>query len=375
MIVDFSNVRPPAWRRLLLWTGAALLLLAGVVLGLLIPRPSTTIEFGTGSQLDLLERSTAPIAPIAVVSEFHETYTTLWLLAANDPAGERVKLVDIPHASGWDIDAAASPDGRAVAALVIPPGAWDPARHAALLVIDERGVHTIAESLDLWGGVIWSDDGQRLIARRGGAIRLFHVKQSFDNTQIPENNGWSGGRAAETYPIAMRDDTVWAAVLDAHGTSIVTLRVDGARLTEVERAAVSDSASRGWTLSPDAQHIAFTDLAGAELGVRVQRLSQPERFVSSSVRQRAPAIQRAYPLSASPVWHADGALQVGSWAGATGSFTLPIAWDSAGRWLALRSLTGAGPGEIHDEHLAFSGPNSTLHDAPAGLRFIGWWTA
>jgi len=368
--VDTSKFKPRGRRQWFVWLTLALLLIIGTLLGFLIPRADTTIEFGHGS---LFRADNEQSAAHFVASEYHGTYTTLWLIAADDLDGKRIKVSDIPHANGWDIAAAVNLNTRTIAALTIPPAGWDPAKHAALLLIDAQGARQVAGGLDLRGGVVWSDDGHRVVVRRDRAIAVIETESG------REIGAWLPPDVRSAHSIAMRGDMLWLALLGSGGTFVAQLQLDGGGLTLLNQQQVSAEMTRDWTLSPDGNQLAFTEQRGLSLHVSVvptANTSEPwvsKRWLVGD--QAAATARRSYVRSASPVWRTDGTLEIGSWSDADERFTLPTAWHESGQWLALRSLSGAGPGDVTAERLVLRGPGNELSEAPEGIRFVGWWAA
>ena len=206
--VDASRFKLRGRRRLVIWLLLIVLPVVGLLLGLFVPRAGTTIEFGSGS---LFESSSGEISPVFLASEYHDTYTTLWLANAHDP-DKRSRLADIPHAPGWDIEASVNPIQPAVAVLAIPPGGWDPASHASLLVISKDGVRHLATNLELRGGLLWSDDGRHLVAQRAGIVLVLDASSG---AVVAE---WKPTRTHSAHPVAMTNDTLWVATLHSSGT-------------------------------------------------------------------------------------------------------------------------------------------------------------
>ncbi len=374
--VDILRFTPQRRGRLGLWTLFALLPVVGLLLGLFVPQSNAMIEIGGGRGEPLDDAA----APLLLAGEYQDTRTTLWLVAANDPTGARQRLADIPHAWSWDIEAAIAPDQRAAAALIIPPGGWNPQRHAALLRIDASTTTQLATGLDLRGGVIWSDDGARIAARRGGAIVVFDASDGTSRTALTAKG------AQSLHPVALRERALWVASIDAAGSHLLQLdladRIDAAGEANpiARRMQISESATREWTISPDGSRLAFTDLRGSRLSVRVIMIdpigaAQVDRASTRSTHWSGDAA----PDSSAPLWRSDGGLEIGSWRGAAsqGGFSLPLAWSNGGRdgdaWLALRSFSGSGPGDAGEERLALRGPNGIERLAPRGFAFIGWW--
>ena len=87
-----------------------------------------------------------------------------------------------------------------------------------------------------------------------------------------------------------------------------------------------------------------------------------KRRAGSRRRPRRPGIR-----AASSAW---GAGRGG------GGFTLPIAWDAAGRWLALlNAYDGVGPGAPGRARLAVERADGEFARIErAGLFAIGWWS-
>ena len=343
----------------------ALLLLIGVLLGLLTPGQHTTIEFGSVSFLH------GGGAPRVLASEYHDTFTTLWLLDADDPQ-QRTRLARLPHAVGWDIEASVSADQRAVAALAIPTGGWDPDTHAALWRIDASGIREVAADLDLRGGLIWSDDGDRVVVRRRGAITVLDAR---DGSPL---GTWRAAAQMSPHTVAMRGDTVWATLLGANGTVLAELQLREGALQETRRTQISDGWTSDWVLAPDTRSIAWTEqgAGSGELSVRVAPLASDESDWGQahlSANWSAPPVER-YERSAMPIWQPSGEWAVGSWDGRSREVALPLAWDAAGRWLALRVMIGLGPGSIESEQLVWRGPEGDVISAPEAFRFVGWWS-
>ncbi len=367
--VDASRFKLRGRRRLVIWLLLIVLPVVGLLLGLFVPRGGTTIEFGSGS---LFESSSGEISPVFLASEYHDTYTTLWLANAHDP-DKRSRLADVPHAPGWDIEATVNPTRPAVAVLAIPPGGWDPASHASLLVISEDGVRHLAINLELRGGLLWSDDGRQLVAQRSGMVL---VMDASSGALVAE---WKPTGTHSAHPIAMTRDTLWVATLQSSGTSLAEVQLTESGPVTVERVKLSDGVTRDWTLSPDGSRLAFTEQHGLDLRVRVVPSHYDDSHLVSSrwsVAERPSSAEwEDVGPSASPVWRPDGRLDFGLWDEAVSEtgFTLPTAWDHSGEWLALRSLDGSGPGRVVGERLAFRGPGDELLEVPDGLSFVGWW--
>ena len=351
------------------WALLLVLPLVGLMLGLAMPA-ATEIEFG--------QRDGGP--PRLLANEFHDTWSTLWLVSADDLDGSRTRLADVPHAPGWDVEAATAPDRSVAAVLSLPPGSWDAKTQAALDLVTERGARRLATGLDLTGGVVWSDDGAHLLARRGNSLLALGADSG------EELGRWSPPGVSGPYGVAMRDDRIWAVTIDAWGSTLSELALTNGRVAVLSRTRIADGATRDWALSADGSLLAFGVQRGIDLSVRVAALGdrQPEGELllssasGSAARMAVPEIAAGdgIPNSAAPVWRSDGGLQFGSWhdAGDEDGFVLPLSWDAGGDWLAVRSFSGSGPGDPGEERAAVQRPDGSLSTSKDGnLRLFGWW--
>ena len=369
-------------RRAALWLILAALPIIGLLLGLIAPANQTKIELGRPSGS----------TPRLLGLEYEDNASTLWLLSADNLNGPRTRIGAIAHAPGWDIAAAPAPHAPEAAVLALPPGRRHPQTQAALAVVSSEGVQRLIDGLDLYGGVVWSDDGEHLLVRRKGALVIV------DSESGRKTAGWVATPNAAfepstptLVPLAMREHSVWALTIDRSGSTLYELSVAGAQTEIVNRIRISEHITRDWTLSPDGGMLAFTDLAGGQLSVRVAPLhaaEEPPRLLSAAVGTAVQAARLrvaasgAIPDSASPVWRNDGGLNFGSWPSASdpaavesaNGFQLPLSWDASGQWLALRSFSGSGPDDPGDERAAVIGPDGmTQVSSDPSLRIIGWW--
>ena len=369
------------------WLAVAALPIIGLALGLIAPGAPSAIEIGGLDQSQ----------PRFLASQYTLNQSTLWSVAADDLDGDRELIADIPHAPGWDIHGATSPNGDAAALLVVPPHGWDPSLHASLTLATHDSVRRLAGGLDLGGGLVWSDDGRHIAVRRnhidetgGASIPQLLVLNADDGVVAARYQSPDG---ADLFPVALRGDRLWAASITSNGTTLLTLSIDrgaaAARATVAEQRRIASGWTREWTLSPAADMIAFTRLDGLDLSVHVVWLHQgrsDDSLVFSSPGA-APAIRAALsptaasaaggaPDSAAPAWRPDGGLSVGAWnADREPGFTLPISWDPSGRWLAVRSFSGDGPRQPGQERAAVIAPDGARAvSADEDLRLLGWWS-
>ena len=365
-----GRARRASRRQLLPWAALFALPLVGLLLGLITPASSTEFELG--------QRDTS--APRLLAGEYSDTSSTLWLLRADDLNGRRWRLADVPHAPGWDIEAAAAPDEPVAAVLSLPPGGWDPKRQAVLDLFSERRAWRLATGLDLSGGVLWSDSGDHLLVRRDGGLLVL------DTEHGDEVAHWSPTGVSSLYAVAMRGDRVWATTIDAWGTSLVELTLANGGISVRGRTRIADGTTRDWTLSPDGTLLAFSDQRGLELSVRVTALTESRADAPLLLSSASGAAARmavadvseggGIPDSASPVWRSDGGLHFGVWKDAadTAGFTLPLGWDRSGDWLAVRWFSGSGPGDPGLERAAVRDTDGNLTSATdEHVRLYGWW--
>ncbi len=329
--------------------------------------------------------------PLLVVKEYADTESTLWLVDASDPA-RRTLWARVPHAFGWDLEGAVSPDGTRLAYLVAPPSAVDPATDAVLLLRDRGSEQTLAKGLDLSGRLAWTADGAVLVRQAvPGAdgrttYRLLEV-----NTDGAARTLLDGGTAAGLYPVGGGPDGArYAVTMGAQGSTLWIIGPDG----QPAALPLADSVTRDWALSPDGRQLAFTAQQGVRLRVAVATL--PDGAGTLTTAAQAPPPRPALrDGSAAPAWHPDGSLSVGTFGAEANAtlrlhgeaaprvdytpaqgFTLPVAWSADGAYLAVRAFSGTGPGSVGQEAAAVIGPDGALQVIPGQYaRVLGWWDA
>lgn len=376
----------------------AFLLLAALalILGILVPP-------------DRSEASAAPVstAPARLlVSEFSDDVSTLWLVDADDPA-ERELFAQVAHAPGWDVAGAVGPESRRLAYLVLPPGAREARSQALLMLIDHDGQeHELASGLDLRGGLAWSADGTALYVRRSATAS--DGRQSFVLLEIDSDDGQARAllRRADVfgiYPVGRPENgAAYAVLIGADGSELIAVGAGGDGSDVV--LLLSEGVTRDWRLSPDGTQLAFTEQSGLELRVRLTLLDAEESDTEEKARaaRSVAAISAALETAdsdgnggtASPIWHPDGSLSVGSFGAPEGSptlrvqadgstsgvgtsaqgFALPLAWSPEGTHLAVRAFKGSGPGATSAESAAVIGPDGeALTIEGQFIRVLGWW--
>ena len=315
-----------------------------------------------------------------LASAYEASRSRLVLIDPERPNGAWEELAAIEHAEGWDVEGVVAPSGDAAALLALPPGRSQPRAEAVLWLVTPTERRVLAKGLDLYAGLAFSQDGERLAVARSAADRLNGRLTGRLNGQLELLNARSGAVVARyeaagplaIYPLALRGDRIWAAALEASGWALWRLAVDGQdgqdgqdgpdEIVREARWALGRESQRRWTLSPDADELALEVRSGAAFRVVIHSLDG-----SGETPRRIAA-------AAAPAWHPGGELSVGRWEGG-GGFTLPIAWDAAGRWLAVNAYDGAGPGAPGRARLAVERSDGALvRIERAELFAIGWWS-
>ena len=361
----------------MLLPGAGLLAITiAIVLGLLAPPASS----GSGD-------ARAAINPQLIVSQFSDAESTLWLVDPADPT-QRQRLFALPHAPGWAVAGATSPDGDRLALLVVPAGAGDPDASARLLLSDGGTPTTLAEGLDLRGGLVWSADGAQILARRGegaGDGRRVTAIVSVDVESGVERTLLRWDAPGAVYPLGRpAGGPSYAVSVGSGGSQLLTIEGDA-----VTTRPLSPDVTRDWAISPDGERLAFTEQQGLALRVMVASLQDAVLAAAQAPPEETDAGTPGG--SASPAWRADGELSVGRFDGpatiataragdagegpAEGGFQLPASWSPDGAYLALRVFDGAGPGAPGAESVAVAAGEMLRPVTGPDLRIIGWWHA
>lgn len=318
--------------------------------------------------------------PRLLASAYEATRSRLVLIDPERPNGAWEELAAIEHAEGWDIEGVVAPSGDAAALLALPPGRSQPRAEAVLWLVTATERRVLAEGLDLYAGLAFSQGGERLAVARSAAGQVNGRLTGRLNGRLELLDVRSGAVVARyeaagapaIYPLALRGDRVWAAALEASGWALWRLAVDApdgqggpdgpGEIVREARWALGRESQRRWTLSPDADELALEVRSGAAFRVVIHSLDG-----SAGTPRRIAA-------AAAPAWHPGGELSVGRWEGG-GGFTLPIAWDAAGRWLAVNAYDGVGPGAPGRARLAVERSDGEFARIErAGLFAIGWWS-
>ena len=153
-----------ALRRILV-SALAIVLLILVACGGAGSSPLSPTSLSTGTALPTASPSSGYQF---LYRQFGSGQDTIWRV---DPAapGQRVRVAEIPHRSGWGIVPSLSPDGRFLSYTSYPDGATDPASQSEVYVLDleSGGSDLVAQGVDLRFPPLWSPDSNSLLVRRG----------------------------------------------------------------------------------------------------------------------------------------------------------------------------------------------------------------
>lgn len=341
--------------------------------------------------------ATADRGPRLVYTVLHGEGSALWMASAADLHDAR-RLAQVDHREGYGLKAALSPDGRALAYLVLPPQGVDPASAAALWALDlERGgARRLLEGLDLRSAPAWSRDGQRLAVRQawrtaqGEAHAFVTVELATGEAKTLVEDTHSLGIYAVGW--AEGDRAFYYATVGTAGTDL--LRADTATGAVIPLLHTSDGIARDFRLAPGGERLLFAEfLPGAPASYRaiVASLSGGERRVlAESATPLLAALWRPGVEGATlSAGHAGGRLQgslttlldsdngprQGFSETLTAGFLAPLAWSPDGSYLAVRQLTGEGPERITGEWLSVvSGATGEVSAISAGgyTELAGW---
>lgn len=403
-------------RRSLIATSALALVALALLLGVFFPPDGPN----AGAAVSNVESK--PATSALLVSEFSDTSSTLWLVEPTNPAN-RTRFLRVDHAPGWEINGAVSPSGEQLAYVVLGPGRRDAETEASLFVTkgsfvtngvsvtagDGGAPALLAEGVDLRGGVTWTADGLALIVRRttvdaegrrSFAILEVRLADGRVTTQLQRDD------VAALHIIGRPvGGPLYAALISGAGTRLLAVGDEKSTL-------LSSNITRGWTLSPSGDQLAYTEQRGLAMQVLVLSLREFEPAFPA-LRAATAAGQallddafdkeafdedaRSDVGTASPVWAPDGSLSVGAFEGpgsqvrAQGlrtasvglrtasvgngdGFALPLAWSPDGVHLAIRAFEGTGPGNTSNETAGIVGADGAIETVSGKhILVLGWW--
>ena len=329
----------------------------------------------------------SPTTPRLLASAYEPTRSRLVLI---DPANLNAapsELAVIDHAEGWDVEGVVAPSGDAAAVLAVPPGYSRPREDAVLWLIAPDGKRLLAENLDLYAGLAFAADGGRIaVARNHQSGSRLDVLDTRDGALVA---AYQPDQPLALFPLEIRSHQLWAAALEPDGWALWRLAINAqGEIGREQRWPLGRDAMRRWTISPDADAVAMEVRNGADFWVAVHQLTErdaaPEvsetqdwqrrslRSLRSDFAGQPNQPIRRIPAAAAPAWRSNGELTVGRWGG--DGFTLPIAWDRDGRWLAVAAYDGDGPA---DPGRAWTGlvrsDRGLERIEQADIYALGWW--
>lgn len=325
----------------------------------------------------------SPAAPRLLASAYEPTRSRLVLIDPENLNAAPIELAVINHADGWDLEGVVAPSGAAAAVLAVPPGRSRPREDAALWLVDARGKRLLAENLDLYAGLAFTDDGARIaVAHNHQTGSRLNVLDTRDGALLA---AYQPDQPLALYPLEIRGDHLWAAALEPDGWALWRLAIDvEGVITREQRWPLGRDSMRRWTLSPDADAVAMEVRSGTEFWVAVHQLTERDAAPGVSETQdwqrrnlhpltpRVEGPTRRIPAAAAPAWRPDGELTVGRWNG--DGFTLPIAWDRNGRWLAVAAYDGDGPANPGSAWTGLVRADRGLERIEnADIYALGWW--
>jgi len=319
-----------------------------------------------------------------VFAERSGSLTTIWSARPDEPADRRM-LARLNHDPDWGIRAALSPDGRRLAYTAMLPGARDPDRDAALMLLDltQRQSRRLATGVDLRTTPLWSGPDAVIAQRASDEGRAALVRIALDG-------------AARTLATAAPGHRLYPAGADSHGRAVyvVDLAADGAVLRRIDGEGERDVArlaggpARGFALSPDGTSLAFLRL---ETGIEDRRYrAYAVDLAAGTMRPLRPDAARIEDTGV--VWDGQGGLLVTAIGEAGGAGLLlrdPAAGDRStaagfdavvaaapdGSWLVVRAFAGSDSRDSGSETLqllAAAGGRRVPVIADGGVTAIGW---
>lgn len=329
--------------------------------------------------------------PAALLSEFHGTYTLL-ILATGDGLADRRRLARLEHAPNWAPRLSVAPDGSRVAYTLLPTQARIPDSEAELWVLSLRGgsARRLTGGVDLRGTPIWSPDGGRLVT-----VRTVHDAGRAPSMVVEEVEVQGAGRrplartngAERLLPVGYAPDarTFYVVRFTRDATVIEAIDTNSGAGRAIARLAAG--AVRDVRLAPDGARLLLLALEGAPGRYRARVID----LHTGTVRDALDGATREEDVGVA--WRPGGAgsATVGSVTPSGGrvvlldptarpvterevGFDVPVAWSPDGRWLAVRSFSGADadhPGTEQPALVDVEGHRRILNgDGP--IEFIGW---
>jgi hypothetical protein len=393
----------------------------GAGVGLTLRGHASGDPSGAGALDALLTRS----HNVIVFSEFGVDSDTIWAANPSDPS-DRVELGAAPHAGGYSIFPALSPNGAYVAYTALGAGAADSTANSTgqlmLLDVQSGSTRVLASDIDLRSAPVWSPASDAVVVRQvdGTSDQLLRVDLSGTTQTIAAAD-------AGLYAIDFSPDggALYYASLSASGTDLMRAAtspgVAGPSTSSGQSAPqpvahLSDGIARNWHLSPDGTQLAY--LAQAPAGSATAFVAQVLDIESGSAQTPLGADAGA---QFNPIWDNTDAITVGRVSGneraalkvpaggpsagsgqapsagsgrapsagsgqaAAGSplpspaigFDVPLSWSPDGAWLIARAFEGASPADPGPSHVVAIDASGARHQLSpqSDVEVAGWLAA
>jgi hypothetical protein len=333
----------------------------------------------------LLERA----GTLLVYGEFGETADTLFAADPRNPA-DRLAIAQVPHAFGFAVLPALSPDGRYIACTVQPPSG---AGAELWLIETATGVaERLATGVDLRSAPVWSPGNDAVVVRRSsggegeaGSAQLLRI--DLDGAARPLASAAGGLYAIDFSPDGA---FFYYATLSESGTDLG--RAAGAGGSSETIAHLSDGIARDWELAPDGKRLAYLGRGAGAAGFVAQVLDVETGAVSAPLGTAAGS-------QFSPVWERSDALTIGRLDAGGGAavavaleggeaasaplpapssgFDVPLSWSPGGAYLVVRHFEGAStadPGPSWLWTVDKAGARQRVSDL-SDIAIAGWLAA
>jgi len=330
-----------------------------------------------------------------IYAELNADTTTFWTVPVDRP-GQREKIAEISHQTGYGIRGTLSPDGTRVTYTLLPLGSPDTASSALLWITDVNSGENklLVERVDLRAAPVFSPDGMNLLYRRtketgegDQTTELFRV----DLKTLEETKLVSDELALGLYLIDWSKDgeSVYYSRISHQGTDVMGVVVSTGVTNIIGH--VSDGIARDFRLSPDGEKILFSaSLPSGDYCVGILHVKSQGKEVlkQGSNDHFSPVWQpftNAITLSTEPTDPTGkgrllnlttvGKTTLSTITGPQGGFDVPLAWSPDGRCLVVRSFQGESSRGITSEKIVVISPSDGgRHELEASgpAQFIGW---
>lgn len=331
-----------------------------------------------------------------VLSEFHGGETLLLSVSATDP-DERRPLARIPHAPSWAPRAALAPGGERIAYTVLPGGARSPDTEGVLWVVtlQERAPQRLAARVDARTTPVWAPDGSRVIYLRALAGGPAAPLVALEEVSVRDGKVQEVAQASlpvRLFPVGYAPDAArfYYVRFERDGTYLHEVNTRSRAARQVTRLA--DGAARDFRLSPDGTVLLYLALGGTPARYR----AFAAELRTGDIRPLLPEVSRsedvgvawrpgARPAASLGVVTGAGGitgrvvLQAGGTVTVTvteraGGFDVPVAWAPDGRYLVLRSFSGADADHPSSEQPVLLDGDGMRRPLAGGspVEFVGW---